>query len=276
MTNVGKNNILVVDDEKLNLEILNKILGPEYNLYMTKSGNSAVKTAKKYFSTIGLEIYPLEVSEYAYLNECGADFVSVYQETYDTELYLNHHIDGPKRDFEYRFNAQERAMRGGIRGVSFGSLLGLGDCRKDVYASGIHAYLLQQKYPHAEIAFSVPRIRSYINSENFTAAGKQNPHSYLIGEKQLLQIILAYRVFMPFAGINISTRERAGFRDNVIALAANKISAGVKVGVGGHDKEQKGGEQFNISDCRSVKEIHEAILSKGLQPVYTDYIGCRE
>lgn len=224
----------------------------------------AIKCAKKYFSTIGIEIYPLNTEEYAYIHKCGADFVSVYQETYDIDTYKNYHVSGPKRVYPYRFNAQERALKGDMRGVSLGSLLGLGDFRKDAFATGIHAYYLQQKYPHAEISFSVPRIRAYINNAEI------NPHG--IQEKQLLQVLLAYRIFMPFASINISTRERAGFRDNIIGLAANKISAGVKVGVGGHDAEQKGDEQFEISDTRDVSQIHAAILSKGLQPVYTDYI----
>ena len=87
-----------------------------------------------------------------------------------------------------------------------------------------------------------------------------------------MQVMLAYRLFMPFAGITISTRERAGFRDNVIGMAATKISAGVSVGVGGHEEEAKGDEQFEISDPRSVTEVHQAILNHGLQPVYTDYL----
>ena len=224
----------------------------------------AVKLAKKYFSTIGIEVYPLNTDEYVYLNKCGADFVSVYQETYDRLLYAVHHGDGPKSDFIYRFNAQERALAGGMRGVSFGALLGLGDFRKDAYATGLHAYYLQQKYSHAEIAFSVPRLRGIINNAGVGACD--------VRERQLLQVLLAYRIFMPFASISISTREREGFRDNVIGLAANKISAGVKVCVGGHGGEQKGDEQFDISDPRDVARIHEAIIAKGLQPVYTDYI----
>jgi len=223
----------------------------------------AVKLAKKYFSTIGIEIYPLNADEYAYLHRCGADFVSVYQETYDPDIYEKNHLSGPKRVYPYRFNAQERAVTGGMRGVGFGSLLGLGDFRKDAFATGIHAYYLQRKYPHIEISFSVPRIRAYINAEN---------NGCSVGEKQLLQVMLAYRLFMPFAGITISTRERAGFRDNIIGLAATKISAGVKVGVGGHGLEEIGDEQFEISDSRDVAQVHAMILEKGLQPVYTDYI----
>ena len=177
----------------------------------------AVKLSKKYFSTIGIEIYPLNTDEYAYIHQCGADFVSVYQETYDTDTYEKYHVSGPKRVYSYRFNAQERAVKGGMRGVSFGALLGLGDFRKDAFSTGTHAYYLQQKYPEAEISLSVPRIRTYINNTEIS------PHG--VGEKQLLQVLLAYRIFMPFASITISTRERAWFRDNIIGVAANKISA---------------------------------------------------
>jgi 2-iminoacetate synthase len=234
----------------------------------TESGveyiGDSVKTAKKYFSTIGVEVYPMNIDEYRYLNGCGADFVSVYQETYDPDMYAKYHPKGPKRVYPYRFNAQERAIIGGMRGVSFGSLLGLGDFRKDAFSTGIHAHLVQQKYPHAEISFSVPRMRPH-NNDN----GEIHNN---VRERQLLQVLLAYRIFMPFASINISSRERSAFRDNIIGLAANKISAGVKVGVGGHNKEEKGDEQFVISDPRDVSEVHTMILQRGLQPVYTDYI----
>ena len=224
----------------------------------------ALKLARKYFSTIGIEIYPLNSDEYHYLHECGADFVSVYQETYNPVKYEQMHISGPKRVYPYRLNAQERALMGGMRGVAFGALLGLDDFRKDAFASGMHAYFIQQKYPHAEISFSTPRLRPYVNN------AENNPND--VHEPQLLQVMMAYRLFMPFAGITISTRERAGFRDNVIGLAATKISAGVSVGVGGHEEDAKGDEQFEISDPRSVTEVHQSILNHGLQPVYTDYL----
>lgn len=225
----------------------------------------AVSLAKKYFSTIGVEVYPMNSDEYAVLRKAGADFVSVYQETYNTVKYEEVHLRGPKRVFPYRFNSQERALMGGMRGVAFGSLLGLSDFRKDAYAAGLHAFFIQKKYPWAEISYSLPRLRPYINNAD------NNPND--VHETQLLQVMLAYRIFMPYAGITISTRERAGFRDNVAGLAATKISAGVKVGIGGHgDNEQKGDEQFEISDPRSVEEVRKALLDKGLQPVFTDYV----
>lgn len=224
----------------------------------------ACKIAKKYFRVIGLEVYPMNSDEYAYLHECGADYITVFQETYNSDKYETLHLAGHKRIFPYRINAQERAIIGGMRGVGFAALLGLDDFRKDAYATGMHAYLLQRKYPHAEIAFSCPRLRPIINND------KINPMD--VHEAQLVQVITAYRLFMPFANITISTRECARVRDNVIDIAATKISAGVSVGIGGHDGEEKGDEQFEISDGRTVEQVYEAILEKGLQPVMSDYI----
>lgn len=224
----------------------------------------ACKIAKKYFNVIGLEVYPMNIDEYAYLYECGADFVTVFQETYNANKYETLHLAGHKRIFPYRFNTQERAIRGGIRGVGFAALLGLDDFRKDAFATGMHAYLLQRKYPQAEITFSCPRLRPIINNDQI------NPKD--VHEPQLLQIMTAYRLFMPFAGITISSRECARFRDNVIKIAATKISAGVDVGIGGHSGASKGDEQFEIEDGRSVDEIHSMIVSANMQPVMSDYI----
>ena len=225
----------------------------------------ACKIAKKYFKVIGLEVYPMDSKDYKYLHECGADFVTVFQETYNSDKYSTLHLGGRKRIFPYRFNAQERALMGGIRGVGFAALLGLDDFRKDAFATGMHAYLIQRKYPHAEIAFSCPRLRPIINND------KINPKD--VHEPQLLQIICAYRIFMPFASITISSRENANFRNNIINIAATKISAGVDVGIGGHgDEKQKGDEQFEIDDGRTVDEIYKAIKDKGLKPVMSDYI----
>ncbi|MCI5892797.1 MAG: 2-iminoacetate synthase ThiH [Clostridiales bacterium] len=226
----------------------------------------ACKIAKKYFKVIGVEVYPMNSDEYAYLHECGVDYVTVFQETYDSDKYETLHLAGHKRIFPYRFYAQERAIRGGMRGVGFAALLGLSDFRKDAFATGMHAYLLQRKYPHAEIAFSCPRLRPIINND------KINPRD--VHEPQLLQVICAYRLFMPFASITISTRECERFRDNIIKIAATKISGGVSVGIGGRteDNEKKGDEQFEISDGRTVSEVYDAIVRQGLQPVMSDYI----
>ena len=246
------------------LEEILILTGESPNMSDVKYIGEACKIARKYFKVVGLEVYPMDSKDYAYLHECGADFVTVFQETYNSEKYKTLHLGGRKRIFPYRFNAQERAIMGGIRGVGFAALLGLDDFRKDALATGMHAYLLQRKYPHAEIAFSCPRLRPIINND------KINPKD--VHEPQLLQIICAYRIFMPFASITISSRECARFRDNIVQIAATKISAGVNVGIGGHTGEEKGDEQFEIDDVRTVDEIYHMIQENGMQPVMTDYI----
>src|SRR5699024_7722677 len=114
----------------------------------------ACKLARQYFRMVGLEIYPVNTDEYRYLHQCGADYVTVFQETYDTEKYESLHLLGHKRVWPYRFDAQERALRGGMRGVAFSALLGLADFRKDALASALHVYYLQRKYPAAEMSLS--------------------------------------------------------------------------------------------------------------------------
>lgn len=226
----------------------------------------ACKIARKYFKVIGVEVYPMNSDEYRYIHECGADYVTVFQETYNSDKYETLHLAGHKRIFPYRFNAQERAIMGGMRGVGFAALLGLDDFHKDAFATGYHAYLLQKKYPHAEIAISCPRLRPIINND------KINPKD--VHEKQLLQVICAYRLFLPYASITISTRESNTFRKNIISIAATKISGGVSTGIGGHveGEEEKGDAQFKISDGSSVDEVYSAIKEMGMQPVMSDYI----
>lgn len=232
----------------------------------------ACKLARKYFRMVGLEIYPVNTDEYRYLHECGADYVTVFQETYDTDKYETLHLMGHKRVWPYRFDAQERALRGGMRGVAFSALLGLSDFRKDALASALHVYYLQRKYPHAEMSLSCPRLRPIINND------KINPLD--VHEKQLCQIICAYRIFLPFVGITVSSRESASFRDGIVKMAATKVSAGVSTGIGDHDskyngkenEEPQGDEQFEINDSRSLDKMYQDIAEEGLQPVLNDYL----
>ncbi|EDS78422.1 thiazole biosynthesis protein ThiH [Clostridium botulinum C str. Eklund] len=248
------------------LEEILLLTGESRKMSDVKYIGEACKIARKYFKMVGLEVYPMNSDEYEYIKKCGADFVTVFQETYNSDKYETLHLAGHKRIFPYRANTQERALKGGMRGVGFAALLGLDDFRKDAFATGFHAYLLQRKYPHAEIAFSCPRLRPIINND------KINPKD--VHEPQLLQVITAYRLFMPFSNITISTRECRRFRDNVIGIAATKISAGVSTGIGSHTEDSKevGDDQFEIADTRSVKEVYDAIKSRGLQPVANDYV----
>lgn len=251
---------------KTGLQEILLLTGESPKMSDVKYIGEACRIGRKYFSVIGLEVYPMNAEDYAYLHACGADYITVFQETYNPDCYGKLHLDGNKRSFVYRFGTQERALQAGMRGVGFAALLGLDDFRKDAFATGYHAYLLQKKYPQAEISLSCPRLRPIINNE------KINPMD--VGEAQLLQIVMAYRLFLPFASITVSTRECARVRDHLIQLGATKISAGVSVAIGGHgsDDQQKGDEQFAISDERSVEEVLSAIRQNGLQPVMQEYI----
>ena len=232
----------------------------------------ACKLARKYFRMVGLEIYPVNTDEYKYLHQCGADYVTVFQETYDTDKYEQLHLLGHKRVWPYRFDAQERALMGGMRGVAFSALLGLSDFRKDALASALHVYYLQRKYPYAEMSLSCPRLRPIINND------KINPLD--VHEKQLCQIICAYRIFLPYVGITVSSRESAEFRNGIVKIAATKISAGVSTGIGDHESKYsgketeaaKGDEQFEIDDNRSLDKMYRDISDEGLQPVLNDYL----
>ncbi len=232
----------------------------------------ACKLARKYFRMVGLEIYPVNTDEYRYLHECGADYVTVFQETYDADKYETLHLMGHKRVWPYRFDSQERALMGGMRGVAFSALLGLSDFRKDALATALHAYFLQRKYPHAEMSLSCPRLRPIINNDQI------NPLD--VHEKQLCQILCAYRIFLPFAGITVSSRESADFRNGIVKIAATKVSAGVSTGIGDHESKysgktscsEQGDEQFEINDNRSLEHMYSDIEGEGLQPVLNDYL----
>lgn len=242
----------------------------------------AVKIAAKYFKMTGLEIYPVNSNDYRYLKECGADYVTVFQETYDTDKYETLHLMGHKRVWPYRFEAQERALMGGMRGVGFSALLGLSDFRKDALATALHVYYLQRKYPHAEMSLSCPRLRPIINND------KINPLD--VHETQLCQILCAYRIFLPYVGITVSSRESETFRNGIVKIAATKVSAGVSTGIGDHEskynrekstvacdnskdsEDNTGDEQFEINDSRSFDKMYSDMTKEGLQPVLNDYL----
>lgn len=232
----------------------------------------ACKLARKYFRMVGLEIYPVNTDEYRYLHECGADYVTVFQETYDTDKYEKLHLLGHKRVWPYRFDAQERALMGGMRGAGFSALLGLSDFRKDALTSALHVYYLQRKYPHAEMSLSCPRLRPIINND------KINPLD--VHETQLCQVLCAYRIFMPFVGITVSSRESESFRNGIVKIAATKVSAGVSTGIGDHESKYsgkesdgaEGDEQFEINDSRSFEKMYKDMSGEGLQPVLNDYL----
>jgi 2-iminoacetate synthase len=217
---------------------------------------------RRYFSSVSIEVYPLETAEYMELTVSGIDGITIYQEVYDEVVYRKLHPFGPKRDYHFRLQAPERAGSASMRTIGIGALLGLNDWRSEAFYMAIHAAYLQHRFPEAEISVSFPRIRPQ--------TGGFEPVSP-VSDRDLVQIILAFRLFLPRAGITISTRERPDLRDHLIHLGVTKMSAGSSTAVGGHTGSRDGTSQFEISDHRSVAEMVQAITAQGYKPIYKDW-----
>lgn len=220
-----------------------------------------VQVLKKYFTAISIEIYPLKEEEYAELAEAGVDGLTMYQEVYDEEIYAEMHPAGPKRDYRFRLEAPERACRAGIRSVNVGALLGLEDWRKEAFFTGLHAEYLQNKFPDVEISISPPRMRPHLGGF---------PPRVTVTDRNLVQYVVAFRLFMPRGGITVSTRERPELRDHLVRLGVTRMSAGSCTAVGGRTAGDSTG-QFEISDERDVAAMADMIYSQGYQPLYKDW-----
>lgn len=223
---------------------------------------ACVERLKKFFTAISMEVYALEEHEYAELISAGVDGLTIYQEVYDQETYAEVHPAGPKRDFHYRLEAAERACRAGMRTISVGALLGLHDWRREAFFTGLHADYLQKRFTDVEVSISVPRLRPHLG-------GFEPRHR--VTDKNVVQYILAFRLFMPRGGITLSTRERAGFRDRLVRLGVTRMSAGSSTVVGRRLDHEDGPGQFDISDERDVAAVAHMIYGQGYQPVYKDW-----
>lgn len=220
-----------------------------------------VHILKQYFSSIGIEVYPLKQEEYDELAEAGVDGFTMFQETYDQEAYAYLHPAGPKRIYPFRLDAPERACKAKMRSVNIGALLGLSEWRKEAFLTGLHADYLQRYYPDVEVAISTPRMRPHL--------GGFQP-DIEVTDKNLVQYITAFRLFMPRGGITISTRESAIFREKLVKLGVTKMSGGSCTTVGGHLHPDETG-QFEIADERSVAEMSKMLYAQGYQPVFKDW-----
>ncbi len=224
---------------------------------------AAVEILKSYFSSISIEMFPMDTGEYARLQRAGIDGVTVYQEVYDRLIYKQVHLAGRKTDYQYRLDAPARGAEAGFRSVNVGALLGLADPRKEAFFTGLHAWYLSSLYLETEVSISLPRINP--------AEGGYQP-AFSVDDRFFVQILTALRLFLPRTGIPISTRERAEFRDHLMHLGATRFSAGSRTDVGGYAQiDSASCKQFEISDERSVAEIVMAIKSGGMQPVYKDW-----
>jgi 2-iminoacetate synthase len=221
-----------------------------------------VSVLKKYFPSISIEIYPLSGEEYAELIAAGVDGLTIYQEVYDEAVYRRLHPRGPKRDYRFRLEAPERAGQAGIRTINIGALLGLNDWRSEVFLSGMHAAYLQKRFPEIEISVSLPRMRPQY--------GNYQPE-FPVSDQDLVQSILALRLFLPRVGISISTRESSQLRDNLIHLGVTKMSAGSSTAIGGHTDGSGSIGQFETSDKRTVVEMRTAISNQGYKAVLKDW-----
>ncbi|HOG23915.1 MAG TPA: 2-iminoacetate synthase ThiH [Candidatus Omnitrophota bacterium] len=227
---------------------------------------SAVRVLKKYFSSISAEIYALSEGEYAELATEGVDGLTIYQETYHEAVYDRVHKAGPKKDFQFRLEAPERAARGAFRNVNIGALLGLSDWRRESFFLGMHAGYLQDRFPNVEISASVPRIRPH---EGDFSGFEQ------VSDRDLVQMILALRLFLPRLGITLSTRESPWLRENLVPLGVTRMSAGSTTEVGGHTvacHDAEDASQFKIADERNVEEIKAMLVARGYQPVLKDWM----
>jgi len=217
---------------------------------------------RKFFTSVAIEVYPMEEFEYERLAEAGVDGITIYQEVYDEKIYDCLHVSGPKKNYHFRLDAAERAAEAGLRTVSIGALLGLNDFITEVFFTGLHAQYLQKKYWDIEVGVSLPRFRPHLG--NFLARAK-------VSDRDFVQALIALRIFLPRCGISISTREDPVFRENILSLGVTRMSAGVSTNVGGHAMHGETKSQFEISDARSVAQIKEMLENKGYQPTFVDW-----
>ncbi len=218
---------------------------------------------RKYFSHITMEVQPLEQADYQELMEYGLDAVLVYQETYNPVTYAEHHLKGKKSDFWYRLDTADRLGKAGIHKIGVGSLIGLEEWRTDSFFVASHLSYLEKKYWQTKYTLSFPRLRP--------CEGGLQPKS-VITDKQMVQLICAYRLFSPEVELSLSTRESEHFRNHVIPLGITSMSAGSSTQPGGYAEEaEKALEQFEISDDRSPADVATMVKNQGYEVVWKDW-----
>lgn len=223
---------------------------------------NAIQLIKNQFANISIEFQPLEIEEYKKLHDAGAYAVLVYQETYHKEVYKQYHPKGKKSNFNYRLETPDRAAKAEIHKIGLGVLLGLEDWRVDSFFCALHLDYLRKKYWKSKYSISFPRMRP--------AEGIIEPN-VIVSDKNLVQLLTAYRLFDEDIELSVSTRESENFRNNVIPLGTTTMSAESKTNPGGYAVEPESLEQFEISDDRSVEEIVELIQNNGYEPVFKDW-----
>jgi 2-iminoacetate synthase len=246
---LGYDHILIVTGEA------NKTVGIDYF-------RNAIQLLKPYFSQISIEVQPMDYDEYKVLHDEGVYAVLVYQETYHEDDYKIHHPKGKKSNFQYRLDTPDRLGKAGIHKIGLGVLFGLEDWRTDTFFCALHLDYLERTYWKTKYAISFPRLRP-------CAGGI--PLKSEMSDRDLLQLICAYRIFNHEVELSMSTRESQNFRDNVIQLGITSISADSKTEPGGYANPNASLEQFEIDDTRSTTAFLDVIRNKGYEPVFKDW-----
>lgn len=248
-----------------------KAMGYEHVLLVAGEANQTVgveyfkkvlELIRPHFAHISMEVQPLDLADYSQLTPYGLNTVLVYQETYHQEDYKKHHPKGKKSNFWYRLQTPDRLGQAGIHKIGLGVLIGLEDWRTDSFYTALHLNYLEKKYWQSKYSISFPRLRPF--------SGGLEPKVEM-NDRELVQLICAYRLFNPEVELSISTREAPGFRDNVIKLGITAMSAGSKTNPGGYAVEPQSLEQFEISDERSPQQIARVITAQGYEPVWKDW-----
>lgn len=223
---------------------------------------NAVTLLLPYFTHISIEVQPLSYKEYLDLHQIGVHSVLVYQETYHRNIYRQYHPKGKKSNFDYRLDTPDRIGKAGFHKIGLGVLLGLEDWRIDSFFNALHISYLQKTYWQTNYSVSFPRLRP--------AAGVIGP-KFVMEDRDLLQLICAYRIWNPDLELSVSTRENEKFRNHVITLGATTMSAASKTNPGGYAVDQESLEQFETNDERSMETFKEIIKGKGYDPVMKDW-----
>jgi len=259
------------DDEILQEVAVIKKLGYEHVLLVTGEANQTVhveyfkrvlKLIRPYFAQVSMEVQPLDTDEYTELIPLGLSAVLIYQETYHQEDYKKHHPKGKKSNFNYRLETPDRLGEAGIHKMGLGVLIGLEDWRTDSFFTALHLNYLEKTYWQTRYSLSFPRLRPF--------SGGLEP-KVAMNDRELVQLICAYRLFNEEVEISLSTRESEKFRNHCVQLGITSISAGSRTNPGGYAAEPESLEQFEISDERSPAEIAAMIRSKGYEPVWKDW-----
>lgn len=226
----------------------------------------AIQLTRNHFAQISMEVQPLEQNEYERLVASGLHSVLVYQETYHEDKYKTHHPKGKKSNFNYRLETPDRLGKAGVHKIGLGVLIGLEDWRTDSFFCALHLDYLEKTYWKTKYSLSFPRLRPYLDKQGNLLEPFVN-----MSDRELVQLICAYRIFNQELELSLSTREHATFRDNVHKLGITSMSAGSKTNPGGYAEAPESLEQFEISDERSPQEIAEMLQKNGYEPVWKDW-----